>query len=414
MSMHNKITNIELGNKVYQDIADLAESNNLPYRTAYEHYKAYQRGKITAEQVTQRNLRKTIKPITINNLTYTDLNDLAKRNNLPIEVVRARWHYYKTGHMDKDKLVMPVQHTNQPKAINILGMSFRTRGEASRYFDRRIDTYIESHGEDWRSWPDNILNDLRQQAHHPYQHINIPRKQKITHIRGRACPITINNIHFKSISEAAKYCGITTNAMRHRINHFGVQDPRTLEKRHDFILDGNIIPSISKLAANLHTTPKLINKFIKTNGYHAAKADLLKFIDKTRVEDRSRTTDKGLTLNGKYYKNMSDLARTCGISRQTMSLRYKRYEKGEIDKEDLIKPVGIYKGVYANKRVARPNKRVTRPDKSIKILNKTFANIHKASSYYHINLYNYINQYGRDYHNWPYRIVQKLKEKESE
>ena len=104
---------------------------------------------------------------------------------------------------------------------------------------------------------------------------------------------------------------------------------------------------------------------------------------------------------------MSDLARACGISRQTMSLRYKRYEKGEIDKEDLIKPVGIYKGAYANKRIARP-------DKSIKILDKTFANIHKASSYYHINLYSYINQYGRDYHNWPYRIVQKLKEKESE
>lgn len=405
--MHNKITNIKLKNKIYKDIADLAKQNNLPYRTAYEHYKAYQRGEITAEQVTQRNLRKTIKPITINNLTYTDLNDLAKRNNLPIKVVRARWHYYKTGHMDKDKLIMPVQHTNQPKAINILGISFRTHGEASRYFDRHIDTYIESHGEDWRSWPDNILNDLKRQAKNPYQYINIPREQKIKHIRGRACPITINNIHFKSISDAAKYCGITINAMRHRINHFGVQDPRTLEKHRDFILDGNIIPSISKLAANLHTTPKLINKFIEANGYNATRTDLLNFINKKHTEDRHRTTDKSLTLNGKYYKNMADLAREYNISRQTMSLRYKRYEKGEIDKEDLIKPVGIYKGVYANKRVARP-------DKSIKILNKTFANIHKASNYYGINLYSYINQYGRDYHNWPYCIVQKLKEKESE
>ena len=383
MSMHNKITNIKLGNTVYQDIADLAKQNSLPYCTAYEHYKAYQRGEITAEQVAQRNLRKTITPITINDVTYKDLSDLAKQNNLPINVVRARWHYYKTGHMDKDKLIMPVQHTNKPKPINILGMSFRTRGEASRYFDRRIDIYIESHGEDWRAWPDNILNDLRQQSRHPYQCINIPRKQKIKHVRGRACPITINNIHFKSISDAAKYCGITINAMRHRINHFGVQDPRTLEKHRDFILDDDIIPSISKLAANLHTTPRLINKFIKTNGYNATKADLLKFIDKTRTKDRGRTTNKGLMLNGKYYKNMSDLARACGISRQTMSLRYKRYEKGEIDKEDLIQPVGIYKGAYANKRVARP-------DKSIKILDKTFANIHKASNYYHINLYSYI------------------------
>lgn len=407
MSMHNKIVNIKLNGVTYKDIADLAKSNNLPYRTAYEHYKAYQRGEITAKQVTTRNLRKTIKPITINNVTYKDLSDLARQNKLPIDVVRARWHYYKTGHMDKDKLIMPVQHTNKPKPINILGMSFRTRGEASRYFDRNIGTYIESYGEDWRAWPDNILNDLRQQSRHPYQYINIPRKQKIKRVPGRACPITINNIHFKSISDAAKYCGITINAMRHRINHFGVQDPRTLEKHRDFILDGNIIPSISKLAANLHTTPRLINRFIKTNGYNATKADLLKFIDKTHIKDRCRTTDKSLTLNGKYYKNMSDLARACGISRQTMSLRYKRYEKGEIDKEDLIQPVGIYKGAYANKRVARP-------DKSIKILDKTFANIHKASNYYHINLYSYINQYGRDYHNWPYRIVQKLKEKESE
>ena len=407
MSMHNKITNIKLGNTVYQDIADLAKQNSLPYRTAYEHYKAYQRGEITAKQVTTRNLRKTIKPITVSGVTYKDLSDLAKQNNLPIDVVRARWHYYKTGHMDKDKLIMPVQHTNKPKPINILGKRFKTRGEASRYFDRHIDTYIESHGEDWRAWPDNILNELRQQSRHPYQYINIPRKQKIKHVRGRACPITINNIHFKSISDAAKYCGITINAMRHRINHFGLHDPRTLEKHHDFILDGDIIPSISKLAAQLHTTPRLINKFIKTNGYNATKADLLKFIDKTRTKDRCRTTDKGLTLNGKYYKNMSDLARACGISRQTMSLRYKRYEKGEIDKEDLIKPIGIYKGAYANKRVARP-------DKSIKILDKTFANIHKANNYYSINLYGYINQYGRDYHNWPYCIIQKLKEKESE
>lgn len=409
-----KLTNIKLNGHTYKDLNDLANHIGLNHASTYERYRQFLDGNIPEEKVDQP---KKTRHLVINGRYYKDLRDVAKRNHLPLNTVRYRYYRYRIGRMPLENIIMPLKYNNVAKSIDILSMHFETQRKACEYFDRNINDYVLKYGRDTAKWPKEILDDLEKQSKHPYQYKHIIAKRKIAGKTGRAYPVNLCGRHFESVTEAAKYCNISLTGMLRRISKYGFNDPRVLEVNHNFVVDGQKVQSYAKLAAKLHTTPKTLHKYTAKYGYTAKSKDIIKFAKENRLKAVSNKIGKSITINGKYYQNMSVLARAIGISRQGLALRFKNYEQGKITKEELIEPIGSYKGLNKNGRIIKSGRSkhagTGRPGIAITLLGKTFSSITQADIYYsNLNIRHYVRKYGKDDTNWPKKAIEKMKEQQ--
>lgn len=320
---------------------------------------------------------------------FHDIHNMSACTGVSENTLRTRLSKYKRGVINERSVLKPVIYSNAPKRITILNKTFDSIAEASKYFDIQLAGHIKRHGEDWRAWPKPLINKLKTNAKTPYaaKHVRVHKSFKI----GKNNAITLAGKHFNSITEAAKYCGITISAMTSRIDKYGVDNPRVLKISEPVYIDKRRIASITRWAHQHHVTYEHVYEYcILKHHTHTTTNEILNYVKSTYY-----TTKCAVTVRGQFYNNLTDLAKAYNLNPSTVQMRYRhQYLTQQITADDLVQPVNSYH---------------TTP---FKIFDHAFKTRTEASNYYHLNVYNYTYRYGRDSTKWPDPILRRFKKKE--
>ena len=270
---------------------------------------------------------KSIK-LTINGKAYTSLSDIARRNNLPINTVYERYARYKKGDFKLENLDKPLQSKTKilPNGIIINGIYYKDNAtlakaagisEAEMYW--RLSRYKIG-----KMSKDALLKPLRT-----------PKS------------IVISGKYFNSIKEAAQYCNINEHAFRARLQRLGKDDPKVLRKVHNLRIDGQCIKSLPKWCNKNHLNYEKVQQYIKQSNY--------KNLTTEKIRDYIQSKEIKITINGKAYKSLTDLASDYNLNRTTVIMRFKAYKAHKISKEDIITQ-GHLKGYHYVKQNVKPIK----------------------------------------------------------
>lgn len=320
---------------------------------------------------------------------FHDIHNMSAKTGVSENTLRTRLAKYKKGLISEHDVLKPTIHLNAPKRITILNKTFASIAEANQYFDLNLTGHIKRHGEDWRAWPESLINKLKTNAKTPYaaKHVRRHKRFKI----GTNNAIVLAGKHFDSITAAAKYCSITISAMTKRIDKYGVDNPRVLKISEPIYIDGRLINSITRWSHQHHVAYEHVYEYcVLQHHTHVTTQEILDYVKSTYY-----TTKCAVTVRGKFYNNLADLAKAYKLNPSTVQMRYRhQYLTHQITADDLVKPVNSYH---------------TTP---FKIFEHTFKTRTEASNYYHLNVYNYTYRYGRNSNKWPQPILRRFKKKE--
>lgn len=145
----------------------------------------------------------------------------------------------------------------------------------------------------------------------------------------KAKPIMLQGKMFESVNAAARYYQLTPQTMRYRIKTYGKDDPRVTANKNNYFIDSEKIANLSLWCMQNHFNYNLARKYLAVH-HRTSRKELAKFA-------RKKSYKCSITINGIYYKNLSDLARKKHLNYYTLRSRYQRlYLTGQITAEDLI------------------------------------------------------------------------------
>lgn len=272
------------------------------------------------------------------------------------------------------------------KSLDIAGMHFNSYSEAAKYCDidssvlgRRIKKYgkdsplvlakkhvyvIDGKKVD-KLWAYAQKHNFSYQRLRRYMatHNNVTTKEIVKYFRdhhvaikkrksGVKKPIAINGLTFATYTEAAKYCGISESALSLRIKRYGKNNPMVLAKRRSFVIDGQNVASLWRYAKDNRINFYFVKDYVVNQRHINTTTKEIKDYIKERAKNRYR--GHRLIINGVTYRSLREVEDKAHLSHTAFIYRWKKYQKGLLKEEDLLKPA-----FSLSKNIKRRGHRIT-------------------------------------------------------
>lgn len=206
-------------------------------------------------------------------------------------------------------------------------------------------------------------------------------RDQIDNTKSNYKAVTLGGKHFGTITEAARYCGISLPAMSRRIEREDINDPKILRKPRQVLIDGKPVKIIAWTKKHNLSLNK-IKKYIKEHGNSATSKELI----------ANCKPGYDYVYNGKHYTSQREFARLHNIDYHTLRSRIRYAKQHKTKKRDMLR-----KSDHSKK--AKP----------IKIFNLYFKSVYQAGKFFGINMQNIVGYYGRDWHKWPASKLDKMR-----
>ena len=206
-------------------------------------------------------------------------------------------------------------------------------------------------------------------------------RDQIDNTKNNYKAVMLGGKHFDTITEAARYCGISLPAMSRRIEREDINDPKILRKPRQVLIDGKPAKIIA-WAKKYNLSLNKVEKYIKEHGNSATSKELI----------ANCKPGYDYVYNGKHYTSQKEFARLHNINYHTLRSRIRYARQHKKKNRDMLRKSD-------HSKQAKP----------IKIFNLYFKSVYQAGNFFGINMQNIVGYYGRDWHKWPAAKLNKMR-----